>query len=89
MTLTNSDLNKIKGLMKVTIDEDETLVRKDDLKFLPTKDEFYTKMDEAMGELKTIREEQTLLSGLNVKVNNHDERIGVIEHKLQITPSFA
>lgn len=29
---------------------------------LPSKNEFYTKMDEVMGELKTSREEQTVQS---------------------------
>lgn len=33
------------------------------MKFLPTKDEFYTKMDEVMGELKAIREEMAIVTG--------------------------
>ena len=46
------------------IEADEKLDEKldDKLRDLPTKDEFYTKMDEVMGELKTIREEQALQS---------------------------
>jgi hypothetical protein len=69
----------------VTIDEDETLVRKDDIKYLPTKDEFYNKMDKVMGELKAIREENTTLSGLNGKVNDIEERIEKVENKLQVS----
>jgi len=58
-TLDNDDLKAIKNLMEVTIDEDveEKLVTKDHISHLPTKDEFYNKMDEVMGELKTIQEE--------------------------------
>ena len=55
---------------------------------LPTKDEFYTKMDEVVGELKTIREEQAVLSGLNTKVNDHDERIFKLEKKLRVQVSI-
>ena len=55
---------------------------------LPTKDEFFGKMDEVMGELKTIRDEQGALSGINAKVNDHDERMVKIEKKLRIqTPA--
>ncbi|OGM25453.1 hypothetical protein A2715_05390 [Candidatus Woesebacteria bacterium RIFCSPHIGHO2_01_FULL_39_32] len=87
MTLTDGDLNAIKDLVKVTIDEDVTLVRKEDIRHLSTKDDFYNKMDEVMGELKAIREEHAVLSGLNVKVNNHEQRIERIEKKLQIHSS--
>jgi len=43
---------------------------------LPTKDEFYTKMDEVVGELAKMREENTLLGG---KVYDHEERIAALE----------
>jgi AMMECR1 domain-containing protein len=88
MTLTNDDFKNIKELVKTTIDEDETLIRKDDIKNLPTKDEFYNKMDEVMGELKTIREEVTILSDLNRKVNDNEERIEKVENKLGIQPAI-
>ena len=57
MALTTSDLKNIKLLVKTTIDEDETLVRKDDIKHLPTREEFFDREDKIMGELKTVREE--------------------------------
>lgn len=71
-TLDNDDLNAIKGLIEVTFDEklDQKLDEK--LSHLPTKDEFYTKMDEVMGELKTIKEEQALQSQ---HLSDHDDRI--------------
>jgi len=82
--LGDDDLQAIKGLIEVTIDEavDEKLVTKDDIGLLPTKDEFYTKMDEVMGELKTIREEQALQSH---KLSEHEDRIEKIESNLGIS----
>jgi hypothetical protein len=81
-TLDNDDLKAIKGLIEVTVDEvieAKGLVTKEDISHLPTKDEFYTKMDEVMGELKTIREEQTLQSQ---HLSDHDDRIEKIESHL-------
>jgi len=42
--------------------DDSTLALKADISHLPTKDEFYEKMDKVMGELKTIRVNQEILS---------------------------
>lgn len=84
MTLTNDDLQNIKSLFKTTLDEDDTLVRKDDIKHLPDKEDFYEKMDEVVGELRAVREEQPLQ---NEKLSNHEDRLEVIEEKLQITPA--
>jgi hypothetical protein len=83
-TLDNDDLKAIKNLMEVTIDEtiEEKLVAKEDLSLLPTKDEFFTKMDEVMGELKTIREEQALQSQ---HLSDDDDRIAKIESNLGIS----
>ena len=81
-TLDNDDFKALKDLMQVTIEEaieTKGLVTKDDLSHLPTKDEFYTKMDEVMGELKTIREEQTLQSQ---HLSDHDDRLEKIEDHL-------
>ena len=69
--LDDDDLKAIKGLIEVTIDEKE-LVTKDDISHLPTKEEFYSKMDEVVGELKTIREEQTVQSH---QLSDHEDRI--------------
>jgi len=80
-TLDNDDLKALKALIEVTIDEKE-LVTKSDISHLPTKDEFYGKMDEVMGELKTIREEQAVLSH---QVSDHDDRILKIESHLNIS----
>ena len=78
-TLDKDDIKAIKTLIEVTFDEqfDERLDEK--LSHLPTKDEFYGKMDEVMGELKTIREEQALQSQ---HLSDHDDRINKIESHL-------
>ncbi len=81
-TLDNDDLKAIKGLIEITFDEklDENLDEK--LSHLPTKDEFYTKMDQVVGELKTIREEQSVQSQ---HLSGHDDRIEKIESHLGIS----
>ena len=82
--LDNDDLKAIKDLMEVTIDEaieNKGLVTKDHLGNLPTKDEFYGKMDELMGELKAIREEQAVQSH---QLSDHGDRIDRIESRLDI-----
>jgi hypothetical protein len=83
--LDNNDLRAIKQLMEVTIDEaieTKGLVIKEDMSHLPTKDEFYSKMDEVMGELKAIREEQPLQSS---RLSNHEDRIQKIESHLGLS----
>ena len=71
-TLDNGDLRAIKDLIEVTVDE--KLDEKS--KYLPTKDEFYGKMDEVMGELKAIREEQAVQSQHR---SDHEDRSQKIE----------
>ena len=55
--LDNDDFKALKDLMQFTIEdaiEIKGLVTKEDVSHLPTKDDFYGKMDEVMGELKGI-----------------------------------
>ena len=77
-TLDKDDLKAIQGLMEVTIAEaiEAKLVTKEDISHLPTKDEFYSEMDEVMGELKTIREEQALQSQHSFDHDDTIEKIG-------------
>jgi hypothetical protein len=84
-TLDNEDLKAIKDLMGVAIDdaiENRGLATKDHLGHLPTKDEFYGKMDEVMGELKTIREEVAVLGH---QVTDHADRLDKVESNLGIS----
>jgi hypothetical protein len=83
--LDNEDLKAIKDLMGVAIDEaieNRGLTTKDDLGHLPTKDEFYGKMDEVMGELKTVREEVAVLGH---QVADHGDRLDKVESNLGIS----
>lgn len=73
--LTQKDLDEIEQLIKTTV--------KEEIKFLPTKNEFFEKMDEVMVELKTIREEQAAFTGKLSEhtdtLENHEERIVKLE----------
>ena len=64
--LTQKDLDEIKQLIHDELDEK--------IKFLPTKDDFYTKMDEVMGELRDLcddwRPNQTNAFELYIKAGN-------------------
>ncbi|MCX6725923.1 MAG: hypothetical protein NT052_01220 [Candidatus Shapirobacteria bacterium] len=75
MSLNQKDFDQIEELL------DEKLEEK--IKILPTKDELFSKMDEVMGELKIIREEQTTLS---YTVSNHENRLKNLE---DIHPEIA
>lgn len=75
MTLTQKDLDQVEEIVDRKLD--------DKIKLLPTKDEFFGKMDEVMGELKTIREEHEVQSG---KLSDHEDRIIVLE---QIRPATS
>lgn len=63
--------------------DDVRKIVKDEIKHLPSKDDFYEKMDEVMGELKTIREEITILGGRQSEncddLEDHEERIAKLE----------
>lgn len=74
MTLTIKDLDEIEKIVDQEIDERTSN--------LPTKDEFYEKMDQVIGELKAIRENTDTQSH---QISNHEDRLERIEEKLQIT----
>ena len=76
--LTQKDLDEIEGIVEDKIEEKT--------RNLPTKDEFFTKMDGVMGELKTIRENQEVTS--NKVYEDHEERIEKLEEKLHIQPAI-
>ena len=50
---------------------------KEQIRGLPTKDEFYTKMDEVVGELQAMREENTIGSH---QISDHEDRIENLEN---------
>lgn len=72
MALTIKDLDEIEKIVDQKIEEKT--------ENLPTKDDFFTKMDEIMGELKTIIRESAEI--LTHQVSNHEDRITKIEKKI-------
>jgi len=77
--LSQKDLEEIEKVIEKKLEEK--------LKLLPTKDEFSSKMDELMGELSAIRDEQTIISH---QVSDQEERLGVLEEARseEIEPTF-
>ncbi|MCL4360013.1 hypothetical protein M1555_02035 [Patescibacteria group bacterium] len=82
--LTQSDLKNITTHMKRIFptreemrleihDAEERL--NESISHLPTKEEFFTRMDKLSGELKTMREEFALHSDEHRKINDRFERI--------------
>lgn len=76
--LTQKDLDEIEEIVEEKIEEKISL--------LPSKNEFFGKMDEIMGELKTIRESQDIIT--HKVYEDHENRITHIEKKLQIQPTI-
>ena len=76
----------IADLVEQTIRElaETLLVTKADLKYLPTKAEFYKSMDKIMSELQTMREESTVSTDLKRQLNNHEDRLETVEEKIGI-----
>lgn len=73
--LTQKDLDEIEKIVDDKLGEN--------LKLLPSKDEFFEEMDKVMKELETIRDEQTIIGH---QVSNHENRITSLE-KVQLTSS--
>lgn len=77
MTWAQRDLEEIENIIDEQVDEK--------IRHLPTKDDFYTKMDELIGEIRGMREDFAILSG---KVyEDHEPRITKMEKKLRLPTS--
>ncbi|MBI2590796.1 MAG: hypothetical protein HYW33_02865 [Candidatus Blackburnbacteria bacterium] len=66
--LTQQDLEQIEELIE------EKIVER--IRLLPTRDEFFSKMDELITELKAMREEHAVSKG---QVIDHEERLESLE----------
>ena len=84
MALTKKDLSAIRSIVEVTIDEALEKKLNEKLKNYPNKEEFFSKMDEVMAELKTTREETTVLAH---QLGRNTKRIEKIEGKLSLQAS--
>jgi hypothetical protein len=80
MALNNDDVKKITGVFKMVFEQqvgELGLVTKEDIKHLPSKEEYFKREDEMMTELKAIREEITVQSG---QLSDHSDRIENLEN---------
>lgn len=82
----NNNYFAVTTLVEEVIKEqaEKVLATKSDLKYLPTKTEFYNSMDKIMNELATMREESTVSTDIKRQVNEHEERLETIESKLGV-----
>ena len=88
--LTKDDFNKIQLLIVAgssqvikEIDEVKESIQevKNEIKFLPTKEEYFDSMDKLMGEIKKAREEQEVIGE---SLSQHSDRIEKLEEKVEI-----
>ncbi len=74
--LTQQDIDEIDKLITEKLDEKT--------KLLPTKNDFFSKMDEVMGELKAIREEHALqgntVSDHTDQLEKQEKQIDYLQH---------
>lgn len=93
--LNQTDLNKIEVLLDQKLEEklDQKLEEKfnEKLKYFPTKDEFFKRMDQIMGELQTIREEMTIgfaqIDRHAEEIEEHEVRLSKIEKHIHLPVS--
>lgn len=83
----NNTFEVIKEAVKLALSEMD-IVTKEDLKYLPTKEEFYDQTDKLMEELKAVREEQAMLSQHS---KDHSDAIEALQkiHPNNSHPVFA
>lgn len=96
-TLNPADVDLLIGAMKVVFPAreevkkivEETIGKK--TKFLPTKEEFFARMDKLSREYEKIDQAETLHAGAISEhtdtLENHDERIKVLERRKISTPA--
>ncbi len=75
--ISQSDITLLMNTMKIvfpTVDDVRQII-KDEIKFLPTKNDFFTRMDKLSGEMKAVRESQDLHTGEHQEINDRFEKI--------------
>lgn len=79
MKLTNDDLKAFKDIVEVALDEkieEKDLVTNEDLKYLPTKDDFYTETLKILKKIDDLEVEKDILSKHS---SSHSDRIEALE----------
>jgi len=85
-TLNPADVSLLIGAMKVvfpTRDEVKEIVKME-IKFLPTKEEFFARMDKLSGEYKKIDEAETPHGG---KISEHSDQLEKHEDRIKVLES--
>ena len=73
------NLESIKQLIEVVVEqklEEKKIATKDDLKHLPTKQDFYERTDKILSKLENIQQDNTVGSH---QTSDHEERITLLE----------
>lgn len=81
--LTTDDKNIIVRLVTSIVKVDSDALKKEltaKIDMLPTKDEFFTRMDKLSGEIKKVREEQIVHAGAHSDINDRFDRIDTHLH---------
>ena len=77
--LTKNDLDLIRHVVREEID-----IQVDKkLKYLPTKEEFYTWMDKLMTELQNLRDDVSVVTGYKDQIEDHEGRLVLQSHNFQ------
>lgn len=83
--LTQHDIEEIGRLIEEKSDER--------IRYIPTKEEFFSRMDKLSGEIKTMREEFPLHAGSHDELSERDEkldqRLKTVEQRLNIKLTSA
>lgn len=82
MKFNDQQYRVLQEIIKLAVDEgiDKRLTER--LEHMPSKSEFYESMDKIMAELKTIREELTIVTG---KVyDDHEDRVTALEKNFKL-----
>lgn len=80
--LNKSDITQIRTVVREEVTTaKENLV--DKKTFTGFKDKILNLLDKVMGELKAIREEQTIITGYKDQIEDHETRIEKLEEVLQ------
>ncbi|MBI3397582.1 hypothetical protein HY045_03840 [Candidatus Woesebacteria bacterium] len=74
MTLNQNDFDEIEKLVRETVQEE--------IRLLPSKDEFFSNMDKVLGELKALRDEVTIV---NHQYDRTNKRVDKIDKHLNIS----
>lgn len=72
---TKKDFDKFEELIKQVIDEELDKKIPNYIKYLPTKDEFFDRMDKLMSEVKAMRESQEIHAGSHTDITDRLEKL--------------